>query len=94
MTQTLYTAQMSCCHPAVDTVVWTVVSIDSCKQRQLWLLSILIMSSGDWEFAELGVTPRLVIVSLLGHMRLGNTWNNYSMGQHGDFGPLQLLIRK
>ena len=31
------------------------------------------MSSGDWEFAELGVTPWLVIVSLLGNMTLGNT---------------------
>ena len=46
---------------------------DSCKYGQLWLLSILITSSGDWEFAELGVTPRLVVVSLLGNMIPGNT---------------------
>ena len=44
-------------------------SRDSCKQGQLWLLSILITSSGDCEFAELGATPRLVVVSLRGNMR-------------------------
>ena len=64
MTQTLHTVQMSCSGHN---------SRDSCKQGQLWLLSILITSSGDCEFAELGVTPRLVVVSLLGNMRLGNT---------------------
>ena len=64
VTQTLHTVQMSCSGHN---------SRDSCKQGQLWLLSILITSSGDCEFAELGVTPRLVVVSLLGNMRLGNT---------------------
>ena len=64
VTQTLHTVQMSCSGHN---------SRDSCKQGQLWLLSILITSSGDCEFAELGVTPRLVVVSLRGNMRLGNT---------------------
>ena len=79
MTQTLHTVQMSCSGHS---------SRNSCKYGQLWLLSILIMSSVciDCEFAELGVTPRLVVVLLLGNMRL--------TGQHGNFGPLQLLIRK
>ena len=56
VTQTLHTVQMSCSGHN---------SRDSCKQGQLWLLSILITSSGDCEFAELGVTPLLVVVSLL-----------------------------
>ena len=34
VTQTLHTAQMSCCHPAVDTIVGTVASMDSCGSCQ------------------------------------------------------------